>query len=62
MPHTSQKIAPVKNKNIESKCKWSPFNGQIFKGTAVSTIINGEIKMKDGKILGDPSGKPILFK
>ena len=52
----------IKNKNIESKCKWSPFNGQTFKGTPVSTIINGEIKMKDGKILGDPSGKPMLFK
>jgi len=52
----------IKNENIESKCKWSPFHGQIFKGTPVSTIINGEIKMKDGKILGDPSGKPILFK
>ena len=52
----------IKNKNIESKCKWSPFNGQIFKGTPVSTIINGEIKMKDGKILGDPSGKSMLFK
>ena len=52
----------IKNKNIESKCKWSPFNGQIFKGTPVSTIINGEIKMKYGKILGDPSGKSMLFK
>ena len=52
----------IKNENIESKCKWSPFHGQIFKGTPVSTIINGEIKMKDGKILGDPSGKPMLFK
>ena len=52
----------IKNENIESKCKWSPFHGQIFKGTPVSTIINGEIKMKDGKILGDPSGKSILFK
>ena len=52
----------IKNENIESKCKWSPFNGQIFKGTPVSTIINGEIKMKDGKILGNPSGKPMLFK
>jgi len=52
----------IKNENIESKCKWTPFHGQIFKGTPVSTIINGEIKMKDGKILGDPSGKPMLFK
>jgi len=52
----------IKNENIESKCKWTPFHGQIFKGTPISTIINGEIKMKDGKILGDPSGKPMLFK
>ncbi len=51
----------IKNENIESKCKWSPFNGYKFKGTPVATIINGEIKMKDGKILGDPSGKPMKF-
>ena len=52
----------IQNKNIESKCGWSPFDGFEFKGTPVSTIIAGDIKMKDGKILGDPSGKPILFK
>ena len=51
----------IKNENIESKCKWSPFNGETFLGTPVVTIINGEIKMKNGKILGKPSGKPILF-
>ena len=56
------KVVKIDNKEIKSKCKWSPFNGQIFKGTPVSTIINGEIKMKDGKILGNPSGKPMLFK
>ena len=32
-----------------------------LKGTPVSTIINGQIKMKDGKILGDPEGKPLKF-
>ena len=56
-----EKEIEIKNENIESKCKWSPFNGQIFKGTPVATIINGEIKMKDGKILGKPSGKPMNF-
>ena len=55
------KIITIKNENIESKCKWSPFNGMKFKGTPVSTIINGQIKMKNGKILGDPKGKPLLF-
>ncbi len=52
----------IKNENIESKCKWSPFNGMKFKGKPVLTIVNGQIKMENGKILGDPSGKPILFK
>ena len=51
----------VKNENIESKCKWSPFNGMEFKGAPISTIVNGEIKMKNGKILGDSSGKPLIF-
>ncbi len=40
---------------------WSPFDGYEFKGTPVSTIINGQIKMRDGKILGDPGGKPLKF-
>ena len=51
----------IKNENIESKCGWSPFDGVEFKGTPVSTIIAGKIKMKDGKILGNPKGKPLSF-
>ena len=51
----------IKNENIESKCKWSPFNGVEFKGTPVATIIAGKTKMKDGKILGEPEGTPLVF-
>ena len=51
----------IKNENIESKCGWSPFNGTEFKGTPVATIIAGKIKMKNGKILGDPEGTPLKF-
>ena len=51
----------IKNENIESKCGWSPFNGNEFKGTPVATIIDGKIKMKDGEILGNAEGKPLLF-
>ena len=32
-----------------------------FKGTPVSTIVNGQIKMRDGKILGNPEGKSLKF-
>ena len=55
------KTIEIKNEKIESKCNWSPFNGEKFLGTPVATIINGEIKMKNGEILGDPTGKPMLF-
>ena len=51
----------IKNENIESKCKWSPFNGFKFKGTPTHTIIAGKIKMQGGKILGDPDGTPLKF-
>ena len=51
----------IKNEKIESKCKWSPFDGKKFKGRPVSTIIGGRIKVKNGKILGDAEGKPIVF-
>ena len=51
----------IKNENVESKCKWSPFAGYQFKGAPVATIVNGKIKMKDGKILGEPEGRPIVF-
>ena len=30
-------------------------------GTPTHTIIAGNIKMKDSKILGDPEGKPLKF-
>ena len=56
------KVIEIKNDNIESKCGWSPFDGYKFKGTPIYTIIAGEIKMQDGKIIGEPTGKPLSFK
>ncbi len=51
----------IKNENIQSKCGWSPFHGEKFKGCPIATIVNGKIKMKNGEILGDPEGKPLTF-
>ena len=56
-----EEIIEIKNEKIESKCGWSPFDGYKFKGNPVATIINGEIKMKNEKIIGDPTGKPMKF-
>ena len=55
------KIIEIKNENIESKCGWTPFDGHKFKGTPVATVVGGNIKMRDGKIIGDPEGRPLVF-
>ena len=55
------KRAKIKNEDMQSKCGWSPYNNETFKGKPVATIINGEIKMKDGKIIGEPTGLPLIF-
>ena len=51
----------IDNKDMQSKCRWTPYHGETFKGRPVATIINGAIKMKDDKIIGDPTGQPLLF-
>ena len=51
----------VSKKSLLYKCGWSPFNGQSFKGSPVATIINGKIKMLNGKIIGSPEGLPLSF-
>ncbi len=56
-----KKIIEIKNENIQSKCGWSPFDGEKFKGSPVATIVNGVIKMKDGNIIGEPEGLPLRF-
>ncbi len=56
-----KKEIEIKNENIQSKCGWSPFHGEKFRGCPIATIVNGEIKMKFGKLIGSPNGKPIIF-
>ena len=48
-------------KNLKKDFNNKSFNGFEFKGTPVATIIAGKIKMKDGKILGEPEGNPLVF-
>ncbi len=55
------KSIKIKNEDIQSKCGWSPFNGYSFKGLPVVTIVNGKIKMKNGKLIGEPEGTPLEF-
>ncbi|MDO8647703.1 MAG: dihydroorotase family protein [Candidatus Diapherotrites archaeon] len=33
----------IRNENLQTKCKWSPFNGLKLKGIVEKTIINGKV-------------------
>jgi dihydroorotase len=46
---------------IESKCGWTPFNGETTTGWPVGTIIAGRNVMRDGELLGVADGQPMKF-
>lgn len=50
----------VKNEELFTKCKWSPFNGWKLKGWPVMTIVNGNIVFENGEI-NDIKGKEVEY-
>ena len=44
----------VKNDDLFTKCKWSPFNGRKLKGRPVKTIVRGNIIFDEGHINETP--------
>jgi len=51
----------VKNEELLTKCKWSPFNGKLLKGWPVMTIVGGNVIYADGKI-NDIKAKEVIIK
>ena len=51
----------VSANNILYKCGWSPFEGQEFSHSVVSTIVNGQEVYNNGRSLNIVAGKRILF-
>ena len=47
----------ITNEGLSSKNHITPFHGWTVKGRPVITIVNGQVVMKDGIIVGSPSGK-----
>ena len=44
----------IKNKDLETKCSWSPFAGLQVKGKVVKVYISGKRVFENGKILASP--------
>ncbi len=50
----------VKNDELLTKCRWSPFNNKILKGWPIMTIVNGNIVFDNGHVY-DIKAKEIRF-
>jgi dihydroorotase len=46
---------------IASRCGWTPFAGMKVTGWPMATVIRGRVVMRDGEVVGKPSGKPVRF-
>ena len=51
----------IKDEMMASKCGWTPFNNYKVKGFPICVIVNGNIVMTDGKIVGKANGRPLKF-
>ncbi len=51
----------ISNQWIESRCKWTPYDGMSVTGWPVGTFIRGRPVMWNGEIIGQAQGQPIRF-
>ena len=51
----------ITNDWIQSKSKWTPYNGFKIRGIPVFTIVNGKLVMEENQILNEMVGKKVLF-
>jgi dihydroorotase len=47
---------------IASPCGWTPFAGMQVTGWPVSTIVRGQIVMREDEVLGTPKGRLVRFR
>jgi dihydroorotase len=51
----------ITNDWMESRCRWTPYDGVEVQGWLAGTILRGNIVMWEGQILSDALGRPIQF-
>ncbi|MEK6710506.1 MAG: amidohydrolase family protein [Nitrospinota bacterium] len=50
----------LRDEDIVSKCRWTPFNGWKVKGAPVLTLLRGQVVMEEGRVIGEAGmGKPV---
>jgi dihydroorotase len=57
-PH---KPSLAESSKLLSKCRWSPFEGHEFSASIDTTIVNGAVVYRDGKLSGKTAGRKLQF-
>ncbi len=47
--------------DVQSKCGWSPFEGEVFTGRPQMTLLRGNVAKQEGLPLSTPGGLPVEF-
>ncbi len=47
---------------IATPCGWTPFAGMSVTGWPAATIVRGRVVMRDDEVVGEPSGRLVLFR
>ncbi len=51
----------VTRDDVLYKCGWSPFEGHEFSASVDTTIVNGRVVYRDGRLTGDVAGRRLEF-
>jgi len=54
-------VRPVRNEEMLTRVRWSPFNGRELTGWPIYTIVGGQVAFDRGKIRDGVHGRPLLF-
>lgn len=51
----------ITNDWIQSRCGWTPFDGEKVTGWPVMSLVGGKVLLKDGKLQAQGLGRPVSF-
>ena len=51
----------VRNQDLQTKCRWSLFDGMTLKGWPVMTLVDGHVTFREGSFFEDYKGRELLF-
>ncbi|HXV26236.1 MAG TPA: dihydroorotase, partial [Alphaproteobacteria bacterium] len=46
---------------LASRCGWTPFEGRKVMGWPIMTLLRGAVVMREGALIGVPTGQPVRF-